>query len=66
FDQLSGEIHASLQSCLFSEANDVRNTVFDRLDEVFQSCGRAWTSAYVNISTLESDGNASLASALSL
>ncbi|MGO7837462.1 autotransporter outer membrane beta-barrel domain-containing protein [Rhizobium johnstonii] len=61
FDQLSGEIHASLQSGLFSEANDVRNTVFDRLDEVFQSGGRAWTSAYGNISMLESDGNASSA-----
>ncbi|MBY5569586.1 autotransporter domain-containing protein [Rhizobium leguminosarum] len=61
FDQLSGEIHASLQSGLFSEANDVRNAVFDRLDEAFETGGRAWTSAYGNISWLNGDGNASSA-----
>ncbi|MBB3915155.1 autotransporter domain-containing protein [Rhizobium fabae] len=63
FDQLSGEIHASLQSGLFSEANDVRNAVFDRLDEAFETGGKAWTSAYGNISWLKGDGNASSASA---
>ncbi|TBY71966.1 autotransporter domain-containing protein [Rhizobium leguminosarum bv. viciae] len=61
FDQLSGEIHASLQSGLFSEANDVRNAVFDRLDEAFDTGGKAWTSAYGNISWLKGDGNASSA-----
>ncbi|MBW9052445.1 autotransporter domain-containing protein [Rhizobium mesosinicum] len=59
FDQLSGEIHASLQSSLFGEADDVRNAVYDRLDEVFGSSTRVWTTAYGNFSEMGSDGNAS-------
>jgi len=59
FDQLSGEIHASLQSGLFGEASDIRNVVYDRLDEVFGSSARVWTAAYGNFSELDSDRNAS-------
>ncbi|MBX4952244.1 autotransporter domain-containing protein [Rhizobium binae] len=61
FDQLSGEIHASLQNGLFSEADDVRNAVYDRLDEAFATGGKAWTSAYGNVAWLKGDGNASSA-----
>jgi len=61
FDQLSGEIHASLQNGLFSEADDVRNVVYDRLDEAFETGAKVWTSAYGNISWLKGDGNASSA-----
>ncbi|MBN9306625.1 MULTISPECIES: autotransporter domain-containing protein [unclassified Devosia] len=66
FDQLSGEIHASLTRALIDASRAPREAVFDRIDAAFSAIdgSRAehartlWTRSYGSLGTVVGDGNA--------
>jgi len=68
FDQVSGEIHASVKGVLANESRQVRDAVSDRVDAAFARLGLGaeqqgigpnfWTSASASQGVLNSDGNA--------
>ncbi|MCB5425861.1 autotransporter domain-containing protein [Altererythrobacter sp. CC-YST694] len=57
FDNLSGEIHASLKSALIDESRILRGVAMDRAAELGEGTG-LWATAFGNWGSLEGDGNA--------
>ncbi len=66
FDELSGEVHATITHALIDAAGAPRQTTLDRIDAAFMAieASRAdharnlWTRSYGNLGTVLGDGNA--------
>lgn len=58
FDQLSGEIHASIQTALLEDSRFLRNAVWDRLREAQAEAPGLWVQGFGSWGTFGGDGNA--------
>lgn len=58
FDQLSGEIHASIQTALLEDSRFLRNAVWDRLRETQATAPGLWVQGFGSWGTFGGDGNA--------
>lgn len=58
FDQLSGEIHASIQTALLEDSRFLRKAVWDRLREAQAAAPGLWVQGFGSWGTFGGDGNA--------
>ena len=58
FDQLSGEIHASLKTALLEDSQTPRDAALNRLRQLSENGHSGWISAYGGYGSWSSDGNA--------